>query len=87
MGAIGYVLIYNACEDGVSYVTNKRLEAGAQSHMWVYRSDIYEKQLVVIYDHHKTRSADNSVTFLEGFLGNSSAMGMQRTIYFCCQML
>lgn len=50
-------------------VTKDGREAGKKSYMWVYRSNVFEKEPVVIYEYQKTRKAQHPMEFLEDFRG------------------
>ena len=50
-------------------VTKDGRDAGAKSYMWVYRSNVLEKEPVVIYEYQKTRKADHPMEFLKDFSG------------------
>lgn len=50
-------------------VTKDGRPAGSKSYMWVYRSNILDKEPVVIYEYQKTRKADHPKEFLKGFRG------------------
>jgi len=50
-------------------VTKDGRDAGAKSYMWVYRSNVLEKEPVVIYEYQKTRKADHPMEFLREFSG------------------
>ncbi|MCX7921751.1 MAG: IS66 family transposase [Clostridia bacterium] len=44
-------------------------KASSQSFMWVYRTGIYEKQQMVLYEYTRTRAGKHVKSFLEGFEG------------------
>ena len=43
--------------------------AGSKSYMWVYRSNVMDRDPVVIYEYQKTRKADHPKEFLKDFRG------------------
>lgn len=57
------------CDETPMLVTKDGRKAGSKSYMWVYRSNLFDPNPVVIFDYQKSRHHSNPQKFLEDFQG------------------
>lgn len=57
------------CDETPMQVTKDGRKAGSKSYMWVYRSNVFDPNPVVIFDYQKTRHHSHPQKFLELFKG------------------